>query len=436
MKTRPTINSENKFTRSRGVAEETLQDLTASSSAKTTEGRGENAKCTEKESLTGFTGFRAAIRNWSFKLLSPFSSREPQKVGTPVYEEIMTMAHRGTLAPQRGEGLRVRGETTSVIETNFLRFMERRTTLIVAAGVSPAVEPWRPARRHNRSLKTSFPSHANLVRFMERTELQAGAQPFFRVSEKAARMLAPWRKKLPALIPAFSSREKVSCPVHSLRSLRSLVAKFLPSPLRASASPRELRFSAAGSPSPLGGERVRVRGGRATHLFSAFSAVSAVKSLFPDIWMQRHVAVSPRELRSPAPHSFSRAGFSLMEVMLAIGVFFMASFAILGLVANTISNARRLQRAPVDAGVLAAELSVTNKLVEGDSSGSLGDSLGKDYADYTWVRHVEEYQSNKLFEVDFAIQTRRNHDTVSKVSFLMFAPQSDAGSMDGGMQHR
>jgi hypothetical protein len=125
-----------------------------------------------------------------------------------------------------------------------------------------------------------------------------------------------------------------------------------------------------------------------------------------------------------------------MEVMLAIGVFFMASFAILGLVANTISNARRLQRAPVDAGVLAAELSVTNKLVEGDSSGSLGDSLGKDYADYTWVRHVEEYQSNKLFEVDFAIQTRRNHDTVSKVSFLMFAPQSDAGSMDGGMQHR
>lgn len=141
-------------------------------------------------------------------------------------------------------------------------------------------------------------------------------------------------------------------------------------------------------------------------------------------------------MKSDNHHPTSRRGFSLIEVMIAIGVFFLASFAILGLVANSISNARRLQRPPVDAGVLAAELSVTNKLTEGDASGNLGDSLGKDYADYTWLRHIEEAQSNKLFEVDFAIQARRTHETVSKVSFYMYAPLSDAGSMDGGMQHR
>jgi hypothetical protein len=136
------------------------------------------------------------------------------------------------------------------------------------------------------------------------------------------------------------------------------------------------------------------------------------------------------------PATTGKGGFSLIEVMIAIGVFFMASFAILGLVANTISNARRLQRAPVDAGVLAAELSVTNKLTEGDFSGNLGESLGSDYSDYTWIRHIEERDTNKLFEVDFAIQSRRTHEVVSKVSFLMYAPLSDAGSMDGGMQHR
>jgi type II secretory pathway pseudopilin PulG len=146
-------------------------------------------------------------------------------------------------------------------------------------------------------------------------------------------------------------------------------------------------------------------------------------------------------------------GFSLMEVMLAIGVFFIASFAILGLVANTISNVRRLQRAPVDAGVLAAELSVTNKLTEGDTSGNLGESLGKQYSDYTWIRHIQVAppaqpnqtqglgtvqqtpQSTKLFEVDFAILAIRTHEVVSKVSFYMYAPLSDATSFDGGMHH-
>ena len=31
----------------------------------------------------------------------------------------------------------------------------------MVAGVSPSVEPWRTARRQNRSLKTVYPSHPN-----------------------------------------------------------------------------------------------------------------------------------------------------------------------------------------------------------------------------------------------------------------------------------
>ena len=135
-------------------------------------------------------------------------------------------------------------------------------------------------------------------------------------------------------------------------------------------------------------------------------------------------------------HSARRGGFSLMEVMIAIGVFFIATFAILGVISNGIANARRLQRPPVDAGVLAAELSVTNRLIEGTSSGNLGDLLGREYNNYNWLRTIEEVETNRLFRIDYAIVTRGNREVVSEVHFLMYSPLSEAGSMDGGMRHQ
>jgi hypothetical protein len=44
------------------------------------------------------------------------SFHKPARIVMPVDEEIMTITHCGSLAPQRGEGLRVRGETASVVE--------------------------------------------------------------------------------------------------------------------------------------------------------------------------------------------------------------------------------------------------------------------------------------------------------------------------------
>jgi hypothetical protein len=49
----------------------------------------------------------------------------------------------------------------------------------------------------------------------------------------------------------------------------------------------------------------------------------------------------------------SEAGFSLIEVMIAAGLFFMATFAILLLVSVTLRNARALQGGDVDAGMAA-----------------------------------------------------------------------------------
>jgi hypothetical protein len=126
--------------------------------------------------------------------------------------------------------------------------------------------------------------------------------------------------------------------------------------------------------------------------------------------------------------------FSLLEVMVAIGIFFMAVFSILGLVSGSLANARRLQRPTVDAGVLAGELSLTNKLTEGIVSGDLSEFLGKAYQGYTWTYAVQEARSNKLFQVDFIVQDdSHGRAVVSKMSILLFRPQSPAGSMDGAM---
>jgi len=128
-----------------------------------------------------------------------------------------------------------------------------------------------------------------------------------------------------------------------------------------------------------------------------------------------------------------RKAFSLLEVMIAIGILFMATFAILGLISGSLANARRLQRPMVDASALLSQLSLTNKLVEGTYSGNLGDALGKAYADYRWTGEIAEVSSNKLFQADFIIQPANGgNEVVSHITTLFYRPQSIAGSLDGG----
>jgi type II secretory pathway pseudopilin PulG len=122
-----------------------------------------------------------------------------------------------------------------------------------------------------------------------------------------------------------------------------------------------------------------------------------------------------------------RRAFSLLEVMIAIGIFFMATFMILALVSSALANARRLQRPMVDAAMIASELSLTNQLVEEKQSGD----FGKAYPDYNWTADITEEQTNKLFRVDYVVLRDDNHEVMQKMSVLFFRPQSKAGSLDG-----
>jgi type II secretory pathway pseudopilin PulG len=120
-----------------------------------------------------------------------------------------------------------------------------------------------------------------------------------------------------------------------------------------------------------------------------------------------------------------RRAFTLLEVMFAMVAFCTATFVILALVSNSLANARRLQRPMLDAGVLAAELLQTNRLVTGISSGNLGDLLGDSYQGYKWTRDIREVETNGLFQADFIIQSDSSDKlVVSKMSILLFSPTS------------
>jgi hypothetical protein len=120
------------------------------------------------------------------------------------------------------------------------------------------------------------------------------------------------------------------------------------------------------------------------------------------------------------------SAFSLLEVMIALAIFFMALFSILALISNTLRNARALQVIEPDAGMLAGQLSLTNKLFVGSESGDFGD----DFPGYSWTREVTEAGTNGFFKVDFIVSHRVGRQEVeSYLSTLFYRPESPSGQV-------
>lgn len=131
----------------------------------------------------------------------------------------------------------------------------------------------------------------------------------------------------------------------------------------------------------------------------------------------------------------SRA-FTLLEVMIAIAILFVGTFAILSLVSSSLANARRLQRPMVDASAVLATFAATNSLVEGHFHGSLGEPelLGKDYQNYIYDGDIVEIASNHLYSVECKIEPANNpHEVISDLTTILYAPRSPPGTLDGGI---
>jgi len=144
--------------------------------------------------------------------------------------------------------------------------------------------------------------------------------------------------------------------------------------------------------------------------------------------LSRHTSRLPP--RSAAKEGVARHAFTLIEVMIAVAIFFSCMFAILALVSTALRNARSLQAMDVDAGMIASQLAMTNRLFEGMTSDDFGDI----YPDCRWDQDVGEASSNGLFQVDFLV-TRRvgQRDVMTTMSILLYRPESPPGSMSKGL---
>jgi hypothetical protein len=116
----------------------------------------------------------------------------------------------------------------------------------------------------------------------------------------------------------------------------------------------------------------------------------------------------------------AQTAFSLLEVMIACGIFFMAIFAILAMVSSVLRNARSLRRTELDAGMVAAQICKTNRLYEGTESGDFGNL----YPDYSWETDTFEAETNGLYQVDIVVRRRGLANPVDSMSIYVFSPDS------------
>jgi hypothetical protein len=129
------------------------------------------------------------------------------------------------------------------------------------------------------------------------------------------------------------------------------------------------------------------------------------------------------------PNSQSLRGFSLLEVLIAMAVFFIVVFAILGMVVQSVGAARALQRQHADCGIVASMFSLSNTLEEGHYSGDFEGIV----PDYNWDAEVFEVGSNGFFQIDIAVSKKNAHgqqvgETMSMLKFTG-QPRKAPGSL-------
>lgn len=148
----------------------------------------------------------------------------------------------------------------------------------------------------------------------------------------------------------------------------------------------------------------------------------------PELVAIVHPAPGCRRLRR------DRVAFTLLEVMIAMALFFMAIFAILGLVAQNLQIARSLSQGDIDLSTVAVELTLqtlTNRdMTEGMVNGDFGDT----YPGASWSANLFLVSSNAgglrsrlnqggLFQADITILWPKNNLVKEKhASILLYRP--------------
>jgi hypothetical protein len=150
----------------------------------------------------------------------------------------------------------------------------------------------------------------------------------------------------------------------------------------------------------------------------------------------------PRAVRATASgiHSsfgicYSRqSAFTLLEVMIAVGILFMCLFAVLALTSNSLRSARKLQQhRTIDTGTVAGMIYVnlinTNQIAEGPVDVDLEEM----YPGCKCDADLTQIASNGLCQIDFLVQ--RNQHLEVQSHFLMYLPNLKQGGISATLPH-
>ncbi len=116
-----------------------------------------------------------------------------------------------------------------------------------------------------------------------------------------------------------------------------------------------------------------------------------------------------------------QTAFTLLEVMIAMAIFFMAIFAILDLVSQNLKLARGLSMGEFDIGTVAAQIAQTNRLQEGSVSGDFGDF----YPGASWTADIALSGTGGLYQADITVNWPQNGAMQEeKTQILLYRPDS------------
>ena len=129
-----------------------------------------------------------------------------------------------------------------------------------------------------------------------------------------------------------------------------------------------------------------------------------------------------------------RIAFTLLEVMIAVGLLFMCLFAVLALTSNALGSARKLQQhRTIDTGTVAGliyvELVNTNQVTEGSVDVDLGDM----YPGCKCDAELTQIASNGLCQIDFLVQRGQHLELQSH--FLMYLPNMKQGGISASLPY-
>ncbi len=118
-----------------------------------------------------------------------------------------------------------------------------------------------------------------------------------------------------------------------------------------------------------------------------------------------------------------RRAFTLLEVMVAVAVFFAAVVAVLELVSQNLRLAQAFQQARPSTADLAAEIALGTTMQEGTETGDFGEF----YLGSTWTQDTVLVGTNGLYRVDLTVHELLGEKTIeSKMSVLFYRPERNA----------